>query len=231
MATENASRGPVTHRTKPALVALLKPDTATVHEAGVKGRVRAFLKCRLAACAGGLLGLSVALAVYDAVCFQPVLAGVRLDMRTRLGVERKPPVRVIAMLALDGPRDVVPYTARLLLRRAGEADPVRPLAWQFKYALWCSLVDWHVPLDERYAVIAAYAPNGPQGTGLSEAAHALFGKELQVLSSTELAALVVLIRAPSIRGDAGNWAAAARRLAQRYDAQHGPDQAPAPVSP
>ncbi|HEX7813993.1 hypothetical protein [Dyella sp.] len=142
-------------------------------------------------CVATLLLLPLlALAAYDVCVFQPA----RLDMRIAIAhapaADRVPSPGFAAQLQMQTP-DLVPYSTRLLMR---QVDFSTSRYWGLHYFLWSQLNALHLSDDERLAIIASQGFPAPYGPDLVHASQCAFGEQPDQLDSSDMTALVWLIR-------------------------------------
>lgn len=155
------------------------------------------------------IGVLLALLVYDFAIFQPHRHVISELLAKATAEERAlpPAMRHLLKTSLRGKQSI--YVAKLMLRACYPDCTSEDSA--IKQWLWGGLVQLHFSEDEQYGLIASSSYMGNGRYGFSNEAMARFQRPLASLSETEMATLVVLVRAPSA------YSSSAERLSKARD--------------
>lgn len=85
------------------------------------------------------------------------------------------------------------FAVSTLMRKLGIAQGKGTHGWHISSSLWMLLLPQHYDDQQLFAIWCALIPNG-NGTGLNDAALALYGKNLDVLNLEQIATLMVLAK-------------------------------------
>lgn len=138
----------------------------------------------------------VGLVAYDLLAIQPYQQEID-GVIARVQPHGRPPseiTRKVAIAAHGGNwLQIKSFAVSTLMRKLGIAQGKGMLSWHVHSSLWMLLLPRHYDDQKLFAIWCALIPNG-SGTGLNDAALALYGKNLDVLNLEQIATLMVLAK-------------------------------------
>jgi hypothetical protein len=144
-----------------------------------------------------IVGSFVALVIYDLVEFRPYRHDIDAMLQDSHPLHKHPPEILSYLIDLSEGRDGIKFfVARRLLAKF-EHTRHRALWWHITDGLWTFLVSIHYSDQDILTLWLDFAPY-KGGLGLNASANWHYGRDLDRLSTEEIARIVTIARSPSL---------------------------------
>lgn len=139
-------------------------------------------------------GVGVLFLRSDVRSFRPRLPEIRKIIEVQKAATPVLPPFLISCLRAEGAPDQ--HTVGCLLSQFG-LDDTTSLHRHARTLLWTGSLQWHLSEEERDLLHCAFMSDGAGGMGIHHLASRLFGRPVERLTDSELAALAVASRSPT----------------------------------